>query len=122
MDPRTNRRAGDRPVTPAAPAQRLQARRSPRVVLDAEIVLRRPGRSNYRVHVYDLSSEGCRIEFVDRRMLAETLWVKFDGLEAVPATVCWIREPVAGLEFSHPIHPAVFALLLTRLEGQRTAP
>jgi hypothetical protein len=57
------------------------------------------------------------MEFVDRPAFRERVWVKFDGLEAVPAFVCWIEGAEAGLEFERPIHPAVFELLLKRISG-----
>jgi hypothetical protein len=41
--------------------------------------------------------------------------LKFDGLEALEAEVCWVDGFVAGLQFDKPIHPAVFDLLLERL-------
>jgi hypothetical protein len=41
--------------------------------------------------------------------------LKFDGLEAIEAEVCWVEGFVAGLQFDKPIHPAVFDLLLHRL-------
>lgn len=94
-----------------------RTRRADRVRLAAEVILRRSGENNYRVHVYDISPEGCKVEFVQRPSLDETLWVKFEGLEALAASVCWTRGPIAGLEFARPIHPAVFAMLLQRLSA-----
>ena len=99
--------------SPPAPRQR----RAPRVSLDAEVTLRRAGQHNYRVHVYDISPEGCRVEFVERPSLEELLWVKFEGLEALESLVCWTRGPTAGLEFRRPIYPAVFDILLRRLQA-----
>lgn len=90
-------------------------RRAPRVALDAEVMLRRAGRNNYRVRVYDMSPQGCRVEFVERPNLDELLWVKFEGLDAIEASVCWTGGPAAGLEFVRPVHPAVFEHLLRRL-------
>lgn len=54
-------------------------------------------------------------DFVDRPDVGEHVWVKFDGLEAIEATVCWIAGFKAGLKYTKPIHPAVFDLLLTRV-------
>ena len=92
-------------------------RRTPRVDLDAEVLLRRSMQINYRVRVYDISPQGCLVEFCEAPSLQELLWVKFEGLEALEALVCWTRGPLAGLKFVRPIHPAVFALLLRRLNG-----
>lgn len=97
------------------PAPKPRTRRAQRMALDAEVILRRAGENNYRVHVYDISPEGCKVEFVQRPNLDEMVWVKFEGLEAMGASVCWTRGPVAGLEFARPIHPAVFDMLVQRL-------
>lgn len=111
--PAIDDRTGDCAPSPRA----LRLRRFPRVSLEAEITLRRSGQHNYRVHVYDISTAGCRVEFVERPELEERLWVRFEGLQALEAIVCWTRPPLAGLEFVQPIHPAVFDLLLQRLKA-----
>lgn len=94
-------------------------RRSKRVAVTAEVTLRRHGRHNYRVRVYDTSAHGCKVEFVERPEAQECLWVRFEGLEPLEARVCWLKGRCAGLEFSTPIHPAVFDLVAERLrQGQ----
>ena len=90
-------------------------RRSARVRLECEVQLRRSGQHNYVVHVFDLSREGCRVEFVERPRLDETVWVKFKDFEALEATICWTEGFCAGVEFVHPIHPAVFKLMVERV-------
>ncbi len=90
-------------------------RRSARTSLRAEVQLRRSGHHHYIVNVYDISPEGCRIEFVDRPRLDETVWVKFEGLDAIESTVCWLKGADAGVEFVRPIYPAVFDSLVRRL-------
>ena len=90
-------------------------RRSERVSLIAEVALRRSGKMNYRVRVFDLSPHGCRIEFVERPDVDERVWIKFEGLDALAAEVCRVDGFVAGVGFEAPIHPAVFALLVARL-------
>jgi uncharacterized protein YuzE len=65
--------------------------------------------------LHDLSLEGCKVEFVDRPRLDETVWIKIDGLERLPGTICWVEGNVAGVEFERPLHPAVLDNLLTRL-------
>lgn len=102
---------GDRPAAPATP------RKSVRVGLEAEVVLRRTGQSNYRVQVHDASPDGCKLEFVERPRLDERVWIKFDGMDAVEALVCWVEGNAAGVEFTRPIHPAVFQTLVARLAG-----
>lgn len=83
--------------------------------LSAEVVLKRTGHPKFKVTIRDVSTHGCKIEFVDRPRLDEQVWLKFDGVEAISAIVCWIEGPAAGVEFSRPIHPAVFEMLLKRL-------
>jgi hypothetical protein len=90
-------------------------RKSDRKLLSAEVSMRRLGKLNYRVQVFDVSPTGCKVELVDRPRLGEHVLVKFDGLEGLEAEVCWIEGPCAGLRFERPIHPAVFDLLVERL-------
>ena len=67
------------------------------------------------VQVYDISPEGCKIEFVERPRLDETVWVKFEGLDAIASSVCWVEGHTAGVEFDRPMYPSVFDLLVSRL-------
>jgi hypothetical protein len=96
------------PCTPAA-------RRAERVGVNAEVALRRSGQLNYRVHAYDASPFGCKLEFVERPELDERVWVKFEGLDAIEGHVCWIDGFVVGVEFERPIYEAVFNALIPRL-------
>ena len=90
-------------------------RRSARIVLSAEVKLRRAGQSGYRVKIHDVSPEGCKAEFVERPQMDEHVWVKFEGLDALGAIVCWVHGFEVGLEFENPIHPAVFNMLVSSL-------
>lgn len=90
-------------------------RRSNRIALDADVALRRSGQNNYRVRVYDASPLGCKLEFVERPRVDEHVWVKFDGIDAIESSVCWVNGFVVGVEFVRPIYPAVFDALVTRL-------
>jgi hypothetical protein len=100
------------------PGPRLP-RKSVRVGLTAEVTLRRVGKSNYRVRVFDASPDGCKLEFIERPDLGEFLWVKFEGIELLQARVCWTEGFTAGVEFQKPIHPAVFESLVTKLASRR---
>ena len=91
------------------------ARKAERMRVNVEVALRRSGQLNYRVHAYDISRFGCKIEFVERPELDERVWVKFDGLEPMEALVCWVDGFIVGLEFVRSIHPAVFDTILPRL-------
>ena len=90
-------------------------RRRERIAVSAEVTLRRHGRHNYRVQVFDASAHGCKVEFVERPTVQECLWVRFEGLEPLEARVCWLDGRFGGVQFSRPIHPAVFDLLAERL-------
>ena len=80
--------------------------------------MRRRGTRGFRVDVSDISLDGCRAQFVERPGLNEMVSIRFDGLEAMPAVVCWVRGFDVGLEFDRPIHPAVFEMLVARLKGE----
>jgi len=90
-------------------------RRFERTVLTAEVSMRRLGKHTFRVQVFDVSPDGCKLELVDKPRVDEHVLVKFDALEALEAEVCWIEGNHAGLRFEKCIHPAVFDLLLERL-------
>jgi hypothetical protein len=92
-------------------------RKIERMALTAEVRLRRIGGAAYQVSVFDLSPLGCRVEVIEQPREGELMLIKFDGLEALEAEVCWVDGPRAGLRFGKSIHPAVFELLLTRLAG-----
>jgi len=91
-------------------------RRSVRVALGGQVSLRRLGQNSYRVRVNDLSPEGCKVDLVERPRVGEHMLIKFDGLEALDAEVCWVDGFVAGLRFQKPIHGSVFDILLERLK------
>jgi hypothetical protein len=98
---------------PPTPGRRSHVR----LAITADAILRREGGNNYRVRIFDISETGCKVEIVERPSVAEGVWVKFEGLENIHATVSWIAHPVAGLKFDRPIHPAVFEQLIARLAG-----
>ena len=103
-------------VSEGAGSKSPRERKSARTRLQAEIQLRRSGHHHYVVSVHDISPDGCRIEFVDRPRLDETVWVKFEGLDAIESTVCWLKGFDAGVEFVRPIYPPVFDALVSRLK------
>jgi hypothetical protein len=94
-------------------------RKSMRVSLDAEVSLRRTGKLTYKVRIHDASPHGCKVEFVERPVLAERAWIKFEGLEPLEAMVCWVNGFATGVQFKQPIHPAVFDELMARLKDRR---
>ena len=85
--------------------------------INAEANLRRSGRMTYRVCVHDLSPLGCKLEYVDRPELNETVWLKFDAIDAFEARVCWVEGRLAGVEFHREIYQPIYEHLLTKLGG-----
>ena len=77
-----------------------------------DVILRRNGGVHHRVKLHDISPHGCKVDFVERPELDEHVWVKIDQLEALESVVCWIEDWKVGLEFTRPIHPAVFDTLV----------
>ena len=98
-------------------AKEKRERVSNRFPITADVSLRRRGMATYGVRVVDLSAEGCKVELVERPRGGERMTIRFEGLEAMDAEVCWVEGFQAGLRFERSIHPAVFDLLLTRLRG-----
>jgi len=90
-------------------------RRASRVEVPGTIGLKALGRNTFRVRIFNLGTDGCKVELVERPSIGDTMLVKFDGLDAVDSEVIWVEGPVAGLRFVNPIHAAVLDLLLQRL-------
>ena len=100
------------------PDNEHRPRRAERLPLAAEVTLRRRGRHNYVVKLFDVSSHGCKVEFVERPAVEEAVWIKFQGMEPLESRVCWVDGRNAGLQFARPIHPAVFDLVAERLQQE----
>ncbi|WP_185829158.1 PilZ domain-containing protein [Sphingomonas ginkgonis] len=90
-------------------------RSHPRIDLAGSVSLRRSGKHNYQARIFDLSPSGCRVEFVERPSLGESLWIRFDGLDSLEGTVRWLDGFYGGIEFNRHIYPVVYELLLARL-------
>lgn len=102
------------------PTAQQWPRRSKRVEVTANVTVRRPGQPNFQVRAFDISPEGCKIEFIERPREGDKIWVKFDGLETLEAEVCWVEDFVMGANFAKPMHPAVFDMMVDRF-NQGTA-
>jgi hypothetical protein len=98
-------------------AQKQSSRNSQRCDVTAEVTLRRTGKPIYRVRALDISTTGCRLDVVDRPEIDERVWIRFDGLQAIESTVCWVAGFKVGLRYAHPIHNAVFDRLLDRFNA-----
>lgn len=73
---------------------------------------RTQGGFKIEVQVLDLSQVACMI---DCRAWSpkpgECIWVKMEGLEALPASVIWLEDGLAGLAFETMLHEAVHVRL-----------
>jgi len=103
----------DPPLHEPLPAPRA----AERVLLKADLMTRREGRSRHRVDVEDASTDGCKVSIVEQVRVGEMVMVKFDGLETLNAAVRWTDGAQAGLQFERPIHPAVFDLVIGKLRA-----
>ncbi|MEP6982523.1 MAG: PilZ domain-containing protein [Sphingomicrobium sp.] len=107
---------------PDKPSRERSPRKADRIPVRGEASLRRSAGTSYRVATYDVTRFGCRCEIVDRPRIDECVWIKFDGLEAVEAAVCWIEGSSMGLMYKNAWHPAVFEMLLDRLNLEIAQP
>jgi hypothetical protein len=97
-----------RPSMPSESPGERQPQRTRRGSLAAEVGIGDGGSHSSRRRDFDLSLRGCKIEFGDRPAVGERVWVKFDGLGAIESSVRWVAGDVAGVQFDHPLHQAVF--------------
>ncbi|OWK33053.1 PilZ domain-containing protein [Sphingomonas mucosissima] len=58
-----------------------------------------------RHRVRDLSSGGVRIDQAGGFRKGATVLVSVGALDAVGATVVWVKDDLAGLEFAEPVNP-----------------
>jgi len=93
------------------PARRLHQRTN----VQGHISVRRLGSFGFDTQVRDLSATGCKVELVESVTVRDPVVARLPGLEPLGATVIWSDERCAGLQFNRPIHPAVFEMLLDRL-------
>ena len=102
-------------TTDDAPAETHWPRQSERVSVTATVALRKPGKPNFRARLFDVSPEGCKVEFIDRPNVGDCVWIKLGSFENLEAEVCWVEGSNMGLNFVKRFHPAVFELLMERL-------
>lgn len=87
-----------------------------RLVLQADLPVRRLGRAYYRCNVRDISCSGCKVEFVERPRCGELIFVKFEGFDAIEATVRWIDGFCGGVQFARPLYPSIFERIFENLK------
>ena len=93
----------------------LDRRRFARVAVASTLMVRPIGGFNYQAQLDEVSAAGCRVELVEEAELGEPLIARFPQLEPLVGEVRWKEGPMAGLEFTRAMHPAVLDALVTRL-------
>lgn len=100
---------------PADAPREGERRKCGRFATGAQIHARRIPGVNFEVPLDNVSSGGCRIEMLEVCEVGEDVIARFPELEPLGARVRWTMGATAGLQFTRPIHPAVFGSLLERL-------
>jgi hypothetical protein len=70
--------------------------------------------NEYFGHLWDLSETGARISLPDPPPAGENGLLKW-GTERVMCRIVWVERDLCGLEFEHPIDPAVVSASTRRL-------
>lgn len=96
-----------------------ERRRSGRVALDSNILVRRLGSFNFEVALHDVSTGGCRVQLLEPSEVGDPVIARFPQLEPLGSRVCWAEGTITGVQFLTGIHPAVFDSLLTRLPAAK---
>lgn len=82
------------------------SQREPRQSVFLSTTLERFGSAARTKHrVRDLSSQGMRIDLADGLQAGATVLVAVGQLEAVGATIVWVKDGSAGVKFAKPIDP-----------------
>lgn len=105
-------------IDTAPEPRELKMRAAERIPAIGEVHLRRSGSLAFQVQLLDASERGCKVELIETPSIGESVWVKFQGLDSIEATVCWVAGSTGGLQFQRPIHPAVFSALTRRIGRQ----
>ena len=92
----------DRSVRDAA-----RLRRDPRVEVGTTCRIR-IGSGPWRLaSVVDISRSGFRIAWLPQCSVGRQIWIRFPGLEAMPASVQWRDLGGVGCQFIRPLHSSV---------------
>jgi hypothetical protein len=104
------------------PRPALWPRKAERFRFDCPVMVRRQGRRSQLIDAQDISTHGCCLRFTDAPQSGETMWVRLPGVESIEAETRWTRGFSSGVNFKTQIHPAVFDLILSRLEAADNPP
>jgi hypothetical protein len=93
----------------------IERRRSDRLPLEREIILRRVGGFNFDVGIRNISVGGCTVEAIEEYEVGDPVIARFPQLEPLGSRVCWTKGTTAGIQFLRTIHPAVLDSLVDRM-------
>jgi len=115
-----------KPIASALPepiaASEGERRQSDRFTSCAPIHARRIPGTNFEVPLDNISAGGCRIETLEECEEGDDIIARLPHLEPIGARVRWTIGRATGLQFTRPIHPAVFNSLIGQLnEDQPSA-
>ena len=65
-----------------------------------------------KVHVKDISTDGCGLWTSEELIPQSEIWLKISGLPPLKARVAWAGPGEAGCEFLNPLHEATIEELL----------
>ena len=83
-----------------------------------KVACRARGGSRIEFEVLDISSAGCMIACRNwSAKVGESIFAKFEGLEALPSEVVWAADGKAGLAFEQMLHETVLARLTVSLDS-----
>lgn len=106
--------------TPSRADGKTERRRSNRVGMTSEVLVRRLGGFNFNIALKDISRGGCRVEMLEPSEVGDPVIARLPQLEPLGSRVCWAEGTTTGMQFLTTIHPAVFDMLLTRISSGET--
>lgn len=98
-----------------------ERRQSDRFGSCASIHARRIPGTNFEVPLDNISAGGCRIETLEECEEGDDLIARLPHLEPIGARIRWTLGRTAGVQFTRPIHPAVFSTLVEHLHEDQTS-
>lgn len=95
-------------------AETDERRSAPRAAIELQAGFRKTGFDAAKASVSDLSATGCKVDSAMNLRSKTQVWIKFPGLQAMPATVVWVNGFEAGCEFAAPFYKPVLEDFLRR--------
>ncbi len=86
--------------------------RPTRKTISVVVEMRQSGLEFKKARFVDLSAAGFRIDTPSLLSLNETLRVRFPGMAALNARICWSKGSQYGCRFENPLYPAVWEHLV----------